>query len=152
MQPNSYREFKPTFIMSRVRTKGKRNSLSLDFFRSELSVVLKDSFIVKHKLFGSSQGSCLWYTEVRIPMDCQNMWWMPRNKPLSFEVLVSRDIPHFPVLGPATERPFHMEKQFWLFIKNTPVQILKPQCLKKALFVCASSSPKDFRTGLGQVI
>ena len=152
MQPNSYRESKSTFIMRRVRTKGKINSSSLDFFRWEFSVFLKDSFIVTHKLFGSRQGSCLWYTEVHIPMDCQNMWRMPRNKPPSFEVLVSRDIPRFPVFGPATERPFHMEKQFWLFIKNTPAQILKPRCLKKALFVCASSGPKDFRTGLGQVI
>lgn len=113
-------------VYNEERTKGKINSLGLDFWRSELSVFLKDSFIVKQKLFGSSQGSCLWYTEVHIPMDCQNMWRVPRNKPLSFEVLVSRDIPLFPVFGPTTERPFHMEKQFWLFIKNIPVQILRP--------------------------
>lgn len=152
MQPNPYREFKPMFRMRRGRTKRRRNYFSLNFFRSELGVFLKDSFIVKHKLFGSRQGSCLWYTEVHIPMDCQNMWQMPRNKPLSFEVLVSGDILQPPVFGPATERPFHTEKQFWLFVKNTPAKILKPQCLKKVLFVRASSSSKDFRTGLGQVI
>lgn len=59
MQSNPYREFKPMFRMRRGRTKGRRNYFSLNFFRSELGVFLKDSFIVKHKLFGSRQGSCL---------------------------------------------------------------------------------------------
>jgi len=53
VQSKAYKELTLVFIVRRGNAEGKRNSSSLDSFRSELDAFPKTSFLVKHEFLGS---------------------------------------------------------------------------------------------------
>lgn len=124
--------------MRKGNAEGKRNSSSLDFFRSELdafptvsfSVKQKIFFLVKYKFLGSD-----WVADCDI-RSIHSYWLLKyvTKKKITFLCACGQTFLTPQSLGSYREST---ACRFWSFIENIPAPILK-----KALFVCTSPTLK----------